>query len=713
MVLGPFATGPVAWAEEPVRARGLLVSVENPITGDTVTGIRNKIDKALDVRANRGAIKAIIFDFNPQDGKAATPDFEPCLALARYLRGLKNRTRTVAFVHGPVTRHTVLPVLACTDLIMKEGSEIGDVRGDKQEFLDNIVLSTYQDFARLKNPDSPDLVLKMLDKDMEVWRTQAPPVRYVARQNLKEAERDRFRKVDNIPSLQRGSGRFVADDAFKCGLCKAKIDALKDVAFAEGLSESSLREGIPPGLKNAWLIDFTGSVTAARVSSVRRKIDKAIARGANLIILQIDCEGGDPQAASDFAYKYLRTLKDDRGHNPVYTVAYVPPGRKLEAASFLALGCTEIVMGKGSALCHFSEAEATKSGIAEPLVELARKRGHIPLLIKATVDPDLVLYLVQSRSDPTNNDLVTEEQWKKDEEKPAAERKMARPKLVKHKGDLLELTAKTAYDYDLARLINPDEVEDVSAVYRHYALDPAKVQHSGSDFLDTIEEFFRRPEVSFFLIVIGIIGLILEMKMPGLGIPGVVAAVCFVLYFWANSSVGEFWWLAVLLFVLGLILIGLEVFFLPGMAVFGISGVVLVVTSLVLVTLEKAPATTADWVELGGTLTMYTLALLGAIAGAFVIARYLPQIPYANRLVLVPPSDRPEPPAGEGRGGATAAAPALLGAIGEAATNLRPAGKARFGDDFLDVVAEGSYVTAGQRVQVIEIEGNRIVVKEV
>ena len=54
----------------------------------------------------------------------------------------------------------------------------------------------------------------------------------------------------------------------------------------------------------------------------------------------------------------------------------------------------------------------------------------------------------------------------------------------------------------------------------------------------------------------------------------------------------------------------------------------------------------------------------------------------------------------------------MLGAIGVAATPLRPAGKAQIGDDFLDVVAEGDYVQPGSRIQVIEIEGNRIVVKE-
>jgi len=156
----------------------------------------------------------------------------------------------------------------------------------------------------------------------------------------------------------------------------------------------------------------------------------------------------------------------------------------------------------------------------------------------------------------------------------------------------------------------------------------------------------------------------------------------------------------------------------PGFGVPGISGVVLIVASLALVTLEKKPETAQEWLDFSGVLGMIVLSLAGAAALAFTVARYLPHIPYANRLVLKPPIEQGDtlegeemsPVPGEGLQPETAA---LLGAIGMAATTLRPAGIARFGDDFVDVVTEGSYVQAGQRVQVIEIEGNRVVVKEV
>jgi membrane-bound serine protease (ClpP class) len=159
-------------------------------------------------------------------------------------------------------------------------------------------------------------------------------------------------------------------------------------------------------------------------------------------------------------------------------------------------------------------------------------------------------------------------------------------------------------------------------------------------------------------------------------------------------------------------LLGLEVFVLPGLGVAGISGTVLVVLSLALVTLEKKPETREEWLGFGTTMASYGFSMMGAVVAALTLAWYLPSIPYLNRLVLKAPAD-------EEGGDETAAdlvpahLTALLGAIGVTITPLRPAGKVKFGDEYVDVVTESSYVQPGQRVQVIEIEGNRIVVKEV
>jgi membrane-bound ClpP family serine protease len=242
------------------------------------------------------------------------------------------------------------------------------------------------------------------------------------------------------------------------------------------------------------------------------------------------------------------------------------------------------------------------------------------------------------------------------------------------------------------------------------------VQTSRDDWLDAVAQFLREPIVNVILIMAGVAGLILELKMPGFGIPGIVSAICFVLFFWAHAFAGQSAWefklLAILLFVLGLVLLGVEMFLLPGFGITGISGVALIVISLVLVTLEQMPSTSQEWIGLGTGLTTVGLGLVAGMGAAVVLARYLPSIPYASRLVLEPPNE-PEHAADIEYTQEGIHAAALLGALGVAATTLRPAGKAQFGEQILDVVAEGDYVNPGARVQIIEIEGNRIVVKEV
>ena len=192
-----------------------------------------------------------------------------------------------------------------------------------------------------------------------------------------------------------------------------------------------------------------------------------------------------------------------------------------------------------------------------------------------------------------------------------------------------------------------------------------------------------------------------------------VAAICFVLFFWAQTQLGgQLIYLAIMLFGLGLILLGLEIFVLPGFGVAGISGILLLLAGLGLAGLDKAPESSEEWMGLANTSARYGLTMVGGLIGAIVIARYLPKIPYANRMMLLPPGEQP------GGGDAPALpgaeqAMTLLGAVGQATSMLRPAGMAKFGEAYVDVVSEGDYIEPGTRIQVVEVEGTRIVVKRV
>src|SRR5262245_18175681 len=102
---------------------GIFLTVQNPITSEETNRIREKLDAPVRERH----VAKIVFDFNPDGKEAASRDYGPCRDLARSLNQLHQIT-TVAFVHSKVTRHTVLPILACKELVMSADAAIGDVR---------------------------------------------------------------------------------------------------------------------------------------------------------------------------------------------------------------------------------------------------------------------------------------------------------------------------------------------------------------------------------------------------------------------------------------------------------------------------------------------------------------------------------------------------------------------------------------------------------
>jgi len=230
-------------------------------------------------------------------------------------------------------------------------------------------------------------------------------------------------------------------------------------------------------------------------------------------------------------------------------------------------------------------------------------------------------------------------------------------------------------------------------------------------WLDRVAEFFRLPIVNVALITVGLIGLFFEFKLPGTTFPGSVAAICFVLFFWAYSFVGQFTLLAILLFLLGLVLLGVEVFVVPGLGFAGVAGAALMFLGLLLVTLAHWPSNQNEWTDLGATFGSIAVGLALALGGTLTLTWSLPNMPFLNRMVLQPPV---EADAGASSRSLSHSGPVeLLGAMGVAVTPLRPSGKAQFGEQFLDVIAEGDYISPGGRVQVVEIEGARIVVKEI
>lgn len=705
-------TGPAA-AQDAVPDDGLFVTVRSPITSEVVSGIKSQVSPRL-AAAGR-PVRAVVFDFTPNGKDVTNDDFAACYGLADFIAGLKATTTTVAFVHAKATGHTALPVLACKEIVMGRGAFLGEVLTTGVAAPTRDKVGNYQAVTEDRRGLWP-VIQKMWDPAVDLARGLSAQDR-VTPVYVNRANKDDLAKVGKTLEPVAGGepGRvalYPADLAVKIGLAKATADTRPEVAELYNLRSS---EDDPLGGRtpDAYRYTLSGEVDGAMREAVGRILKDVRKRKGNVLVLTIDCTGGDPEAARRLADDLLEARTGDE---PIKVIGFVPD-RAAEAGAFVALGCAELVMSRRKDTAEDDRAEATlgdfegflkkaKPGVAEAhrksLKELAEKRGLPGLLIDGMFDRDVEIVQAKAARSPAKR-LMTQA------EVDASNGEWVTVRQVKPKGQLLKLTASLAEELGVAR--HAVDTRDPAAVYALYGLDADRVKPVTPGWLDQFAEFLRQPVVAVLLVVLGFTGLILEMKVPGLTVPGIVAALCFIMVFWSQSRFsGEMFALALLVFLLGLVLVGLEIFVLPGFGAPGIFGVMCMLAGLGLVTFERVPETTAEWGALGVRVSQYMLGMIGAFALAFGIARFLPKVPYANRLLLAPPDD---PTPAEGGVFGAAAAAGLMGMIGTASTPLRPSGTARFGDEFRDVLSDGGFIPAGARVQVIAVEGPRITVKEV
>jgi membrane-bound serine protease (ClpP class) len=212
--------------------------------------------------------------------------------------------------------------------------------------------------------------------------------------------------------------------------------------------------------------------------------------------------------------------------------------------------------------------------------------------------------------------------------------------------------------------------------------------------------------------------LFLEIQTPGFGIPGVTAVIAFVTVFGSSALLGKVESLEIILFLLGIGLLSVEIFLLPGFGVAGISGLILIGISLIFSMQDFViPRFEWEWDLFGRNAAVVSVGLLAAITGIAVIALFGPRLKIFDRLTLktritgtaggaMDPESLPDE-AGEGREDYGA----LTGKTGIAATTLRPSGKVEIEGRLYAAEGDGVFVEQGKPIEVIRVQGNRIVVR--
>src|SRR5438067_1861134 len=452
-------------------------------------------------------------------------------------------------------------------------------------------------------------------------------------------------------------------------------------AFVFGVaSHAPARETIRRG--DVVVVPVHGEVAPSLLAFLRRAMKTAESNDASAIVFDMNTYGGRLDTATEVvsAFNQIKI--------PTYTFINTNAG---SAGALIVIATQHIYMAPVSAI-----------GAAAPILSTGE---DLPATAKEkTISYWSALVRGSAIKNGHNPDLA-EAFMNKDKEVKIGDR------VVHPKGAVLTLNAQEATEKINSKPLLAEGVADSIADLTKKAglkgnivtIEPTGFEHIA----------FWITALAPLLLLGGILGAYLEFKIPGATWPGIISAICFALFFLGHYLAGLAGWEVVVLFVLGMVLVLIEIlFFAHSTIVFGVIGVFLIVASLLWAMIGRYPGET--FFPTGQMLAMPLLKLFFAmIAAAIVIAilaRYLPRTGLYRRFALIT-SNPPGPSlAGAPREFVTAFA-LTPGARGTAITILRPSGKARFADQVVDVVTEGEFIAAQTPITVIQTDGMRVVVK--
>lgn len=410
--------------------------------------------------------------------------------------------------------------------------------------------------------------------------------------------------------------------------------------------------------------NIDGEIDLGMAPYVTRVVSEAEKNNAVAIVFRINTFGGRLDAATQ--------IKDAIIGTKILTIAFIN-NRAISAGALISLSCDKIAMAPGSSIGASTvvdqsgnkQSEKYQSYMRSEMRSTAEKNGRRTDIAEGMVDERMVI-----------------------------------PGLV-DSTQLVTLTTDEALKYGMADV----QANNLNEVLKDFNLQGTELVTVNENWAEEVVKFLNNAIVSFILIMIGFFGLIAEIKAPGWGMPGTVGLIALALFFGSSYIVELASFTDILLFVIGLVLLALEIFVIPGFGITGIAGIILIFASLFLSLIPSGPFLDFDSISIA--IIQLTGAIVAAIILILILAKLLPKSRAFSKLILAD-----EEKAEQG----FVSYPSekeLIGQEGIALTTLRPAGTAEFNGKRYDVVADWEYIEQGSKIVVLRVEGVKVVVKKV
>lgn len=458
---------------------------------------------------------------------------------------------------------------------------------------------------------------------------------------------------------------------------------------------------VTTGKREVFVIPVAGEVEPAMAAYIERAVKQTAQYPDSLLVFEMDTFGGRVDAALNIVDTLLSAA-------PRRTIAFVKT-KAISAGALIALACNDLVMrpsttiGDCAPITYSGEGpkmmgEKFQSPLRAKFRTLARRNHYPPTLAESMVSADMEVYAV------TIDGKIRYLDSNEYNELPDNEKKeITAKKTVVAKGELLTMDDVEAHELGFSRM-TANTVEEMLSSFGIVDYQLVRMQESWS------ESFGRLVErISPILLIIGLGALYIELKVPGFGLPGITGIVCLGLVFFNQYLMGLADYTDLLLILLGVVLLAMEIFVLPGFGIAGFAGFFCIGVGMILSFQDFViPNPSMPWQ--GHIFTANIIQVLGSFVAAFLFGLLFLRfgLPRLGRVV--------EGPYLHDTLAASRAASEQTKAVkpgddGVAITFLRPAGKIAIGDNYFDVVSEGEFLEKGTPVTVLEIRGNRIIVK--
>ncbi|PKL51304.1 MAG: hypothetical protein CVV42_00195 [Candidatus Riflebacteria bacterium HGW-Riflebacteria-2] len=394
---------------------------------------------------------------------------------------------------------------------------------------------------------------------------------------------------------------------------------------------------------------------------IQRQLRRAERENFSAIVLEIKSNGGLVTAAQE--------IKDALLRSKVTTIAYIK-GRALSAAALIAISCHRIYMEAGSELGAATPIMLAGSGVqAAEAKFVSAFKAEFRAAAEARKRPTAIAEAMVDKDHDTIEGLSK-------------------------RGEIVTMTSEVALKHGYCDQI----VSSLSSIQRIMSLENATVEYAEPTSGEWIARWLTNPNISILLFTIGFWCLIIEFFIAGFGILGWLGLTCLALFFGGHLFAYLAGLETLILFAAGIVLLMLEAFVIPGFGLTGISGILCVCFSIIMV--------------FGGVYTaMHAMAQMLVYSAVIMLILYKwgPKFKLLDKFVLKEQLTTAQ--------GCVAISPNefnhLLNLEGVAVSPCRPAGIVKIGDERYDVVSDGDFIEKGARVIVRKVEGNNIVVRQI